>query len=65
MGFMSVITFLLAFLRKSWKACFLTYFGCAEFEKNPFQAEFCDLGGQKSKSKWPPVYFNVFNYAVP
>ena len=30
---MSVLTLLLAFLRKSLKACFLTYFGCAEFKK--------------------------------
>ena len=49
MGLMSILTWLLAFLRKSWKACFLTYFGCAEFEKSPFQAKFRDLGGQKSK----------------
>ena len=28
MGLLSVLTLLLAFLRKSWKACFLTYFGC-------------------------------------
>ena len=40
MGLVSVLTLLLAFLRKSWKAIFLIYFGCAEFVKSPFQAEF-------------------------
>ena len=60
MELLSVITLPLTFMRKSWKASFLTYFGCAEFEKN---AKFCDLGGQKAKSKWSPLYLNVFNYA--
>ena len=40
MGLLSVLTLLLAFLRKSWKACFLAYVGCAEFEKSPLQTEF-------------------------
>ena len=47
------------------ESMFLTYFRCVELEKGPFQAEFLDLGGQKLKSKWPPLYFNIFNYAVP
>ena len=63
MGLMYVLTLLLAFSRKSWKACLLTYFGCDEFEKSPFKAEFCDLGGPKASfirrliginTRWPP-----------
>ena len=48
---------LLAFLRKNWKSCFSTYFRCAAFEKNHFQAELWDSGRKKSKSKWPPFRY--------
>ena len=40
MGLMSVLTLLLALVKKSWKAHFLTYFGCAEFAKVLFKLNF-------------------------